>query len=111
MPEAPPAPQRPRIAAKLILQASEPPEYIHAMGTATDSPLPPAAPAATPRPSTTALMDSYQALRHGCGLADRSSAGRLELLGADRQRFLNAYVTCDVKGLAAGQGEIGRAHV
>src|ERR1700731_421080 len=77
------------------------------MSTTTDSRIPPAAPASTPEPSTTSLMDSYQALRHGCGLADRSSAGRLELLGADRQRFLNAYVTCDVKGLAAGPGAYG----
>jgi folate-binding protein YgfZ len=77
------------------------------MSTTTDSRIPPAAPASALEPSTTSLMDSYQALRHGCGLADRSSAGRLELLGADRQRFLNAYVTCDVKGLAAGQGAYG----
>ncbi|MFY9822487.1 MAG: glycine cleavage T C-terminal barrel domain-containing protein [Thermoanaerobaculia bacterium] len=48
-----------------------------------------------------------QALRAGCGLADRSWTGRLELLGADRQRFLNAYVTCEVKGLVAGQGAYG----
>jgi aminomethyltransferase len=38
---------------------------------------------------------------------DRSWTGRLELLGADRHRFLNAYVTCDVKSLAAGQGAYG----
>jgi len=49
----------------------------------------------------------YKALRRGCGLADRSSAGRLELLGEDRHRFLNAYVTCDVKSLAAGQAAYG----
>jgi folate-binding protein YgfZ len=29
------------------------------------------------------------------------------MLGADRQRFLNAYVTCDVKPLAAGDGAYG----
>jgi folate-binding protein YgfZ len=59
-----------------------------------------------PQPRLT-LLAEYEALRHGCGLADRSGAGRLEMLGADRQRFLNAYVTCDVKGLAAGQGSYG----
>jgi folate-binding protein YgfZ len=31
----------------------------------------------------------------------------MELLGADRQRFLNAYVTCEVKALAVGQGAYG----
>jgi len=45
-------------------------------------------------------------LRHGCGLADRT-CDRLEMLGADRERFLNAYVTCEVKGLTAGQGAYG----
>jgi folate-binding protein YgfZ len=49
----------------------------------------------------------YQALREGCGLADLSEMGRLEILGADRLRFLNAYVTCDVKGLAPGEGAYG----
>jgi len=51
--------------------------------------------------------DEYRALREGCGLVDRSPAGRLELLGADRQRFLNAYITCDVKGLGPGEGARG----
>ena len=32
---------------------------------------------------------------------------RLEILGADRLRFLNAYVTCEVKTLAAGEGAYG----
>jgi aminomethyltransferase len=50
----------------------------------------------------TPLPDQYQALKHGCALIDRSAQGRLELTGADRHRFLNAYVTCDVKGLAPG---------
>ena len=49
----------------------------------------------------------YRALREGVGIADRSAAGRLELLGPDRQRFLNAYLTCDVKALAPGQGAYG----
>jgi len=53
------------------------------------------------------LLDDYAALRHGCGLADRSAAGRLALAGADRQRFLNGQVTCDVKGLTPGTGAYG----
>src|SRR5258708_39951142 len=77
------------------------------MSATTDSRIPPAVPASMPPLPAATLQASYEALRHGCGLADRSSAGRLELLGADRQRFLNAYVTCDVKGLAAGQGAYG----
>ncbi|HEY4561902.1 MAG TPA: folate-binding protein, partial [Thermoanaerobaculia bacterium] len=54
-----------------------------------------------------ATPEEYRALREGCGLADRSSMGRLEILGADRLRFLNAYVTCDVKALAPGDGAYG----
>lgn len=53
------------------------------------------------------VAEEYRALREGCGLADRSWTGRLEILGADRQRFLNAYVTCDVKSLAPGEGAYG----
>jgi len=56
---------------------------------------------------TRRLAEEYEALRHGCGLADRSQVDRMELLGADRERFLNAYVTCEVKGMAAGQGAYG----
>jgi folate-binding protein YgfZ len=53
------------------------------------------------------VAEEYRALREGCGLADRSWTGRLEILGADRQRFLNAYVTCDVKDLSPGEGAYG----
>src|SRR5512147_1809352 len=49
----------------------------------------------------------YRALREGCAFVDRSSTGRLEIVGADRHRFLNAYVTCDVKSLAPGEGAYG----
>jgi folate-binding protein YgfZ len=55
----------------------------------------------------TTLLDEVRALTEGCGLADRSEAGRLEMLGADRQRFLNAYISCDVKPLAPGDGAYG----
>jgi len=51
--------------------------------------------------------EEYRALREGCGFVDRSAAGRLEISGADRHRFLNAYVTCDVKSLGAGEGAYG----
>jgi folate-binding protein YgfZ len=54
-----------------------------------------------------AVAEEYRALREGCGLADRSWTGRLEMLGADRVRFLNAYVTCDVKSLGPGEGAYG----
>lgn len=56
---------------------------------------------------TADIAEQYRALRGGCGLADRSSMDRLEILGADRLRFLNAYVTCDVKALAPGEGAHG----
>ncbi|MFL6193574.1 MAG: YgfZ/GcvT domain-containing protein [Thermoanaerobaculia bacterium] len=52
--------------------------------------------------------DEIQALRHGCGLADISDwTGRIEILGADRLRFLNAYVTSDIKSLTPGDGVYG----
>jgi folate-binding protein YgfZ len=47
------------------------------------------------------------ALREGCGLIDLAWCDRLIVGGADRQRFLNAYLTCDVKDLAAGGGAYG----
>lgn len=50
---------------------------------------------------------SYGALREGVGVADRLGVGRLEILGADRQRFVSGLVTCDVKALRAGQGCYG----
>ncbi len=49
----------------------------------------------------------YGALRSGCGLLDRSWMGRLELTGEDRNRFLNGFVTCDVRELADGEGVYG----
>lgn len=53
------------------------------------------------------VAEEYRALREGCGIADLSWRGRLELLGADRHRFLNNYLTCDVKGLTPGDGAYG----
>ena len=53
------------------------------------------------------VAEEYRVLREGCGLADRSWTGRLEILGEDRHRFLNAYVTCDVQTLEPGEGAYG----
>jgi folate-binding protein YgfZ len=53
------------------------------------------------------IEDEHRILREGCGIADLSWRGRLELVGADRLRFLHNYVTCDVKGLAPGTGAYG----
>jgi folate-binding protein YgfZ len=56
------------------------------------------------------LAEEYAALRLGCGFAARSSADgadTMEMLGPDRHRFLNAYVTCELKGLPPGQGTYG----
>ncbi len=41
------------------------------------------------------------------GFHDLTSRGRLELVGADRLRFLHGLVSCDVKGLTAGSGTYG----
>jgi folate-binding protein YgfZ len=49
----------------------------------------------------------YRALAGGVGLLDRSRTARLELSGPDRQRFLGGLVTCEVKGLAPGEGAYG----
>ncbi len=50
-----------------------------------------------------------RALRAGCGLCERFGAALVEVAGADRRRFLNGLVTCDVKNLVAGQGTYGFA--
>lgn len=49
-------------------------------------------------------MAEYTALREAAGVLDMSFRGRLCLLGADRQRFLNGQVTNNVKDLRTGQG-------
>ena len=49
-------------------------------------------------------MGEYSALREGAGVVDTSFRGRLCLLAADRQRFLNGQVTNNVKDLRSGQG-------
>jgi folate-binding protein YgfZ len=49
-------------------------------------------------------LAEYAALREGAVVSDMSFRGRLCLLGADRQRFLNGQVTNNVKDLRPGQG-------
>lgn len=48
-----------------------------------------------------------QALLAGAALVERGAPGRLRLGGADRVRFLQGLVTCDVKALAEGDGTYG----
>src|SRR5690349_19187176 len=47
------------------------------------------------------------ALRTGVALVDPPARDLLEVAGADRLRFLNGLVTCEVKGLAVGAGRYG----
>jgi folate-binding protein YgfZ len=42
-------------------------------------------------------------LESGCALWDGSAASRLEVLGEDRQRFLNGMTTADIQQLAPGR--------
>ncbi len=55
----------------------------------------------------TEIEAGYLALRESWGVVEAEGGGRLELAGADRERFLNGLVTCEVKGLAAGSGRHG----
>jgi tRNA-modifying protein YgfZ len=48
-----------------------------------------------------------EALLGAAALVERPAAGRLRLGGADRVRFLNGLVTCEVKALAEGEGTYG----
>lgn len=47
------------------------------------------------------------ALRSGCGLVEQRWVETVEVSGADRLRFLNGYLTCDVGTLEPGQGAYG----
>jgi folate-binding protein YgfZ len=49
-------------------------------------------------------LAEYAALRQGAGILDLSFRGRLCVLGADAQRFLNGQVTNNVKDLKIGEG-------
>lgn len=48
-----------------------------------------------------------EALLGGVALVERPAAGGLRLAGADRVRFLNGLITCEVKTLAEGEGTYG----
>jgi folate-binding protein YgfZ len=49
----------------------------------------------------------HRALSESCGLVDLGWMASAALGGADRHRFLNGYLTCDVAGLEPGQGSYG----
>lgn len=49
----------------------------------------------------------YASLREAAGLAVRTDRELLMLRGEDRARFLHGLVTCDVQGLADGEGAYG----
>ncbi|MCZ7649734.1 MAG: hypothetical protein M5U13_00660 [Thermoanaerobaculia bacterium] len=49
----------------------------------------------------------YLALREGSALVPRAGRALLEVCGADRRRFLNGYLTCEVKGLPEGGAAYG----
>jgi len=49
-------------------------------------------------------LAEYEALRYEAGVLDLSFRGRLCVVGADAQRFLNGQVTNNVKDLQTGQG-------
>lgn len=49
----------------------------------------------------------HRALCESCGLVERSWTSGLRMEGADRVRFLNSLVTCDVASLREGEGVYG----
>lgn len=53
-------------------------------------------------PFARASREELQALRRGTAVGAAPPAERLDLAGPDARRFLNGYVTCDVKTLASG---------
>lgn len=53
------------------------------------------------------VAEEVEILREACGWVDRSWIDRLEIAGADRQRFLNGMVTCEVRDLGEGGGAYG----
>lgn len=53
------------------------------------------------------VAEEVEALHTGCALVDRSWFDRLEVAGADRERFLNGMVTCEVRELGEGGGAYG----
>lgn len=57
--------------------------------------------------SYASVTEEVEVLRTACGWIDRSWTDRLEIAGADRQRFLNGMVTCEVRDLGEGGGAYG----
>ncbi len=53
------------------------------------------------------VAEEVEGVREGCGLVDRSWIDRLEMRGADRQRFLSGLVTCEVRELGPEGGAYG----
>jgi aminomethyltransferase len=87
--------------------ATSPLAALHRSLGATFAPLPAVLGGAVAVARYGEVADEVRALREGCGLVDRWWVGALELSGADRQRFLNGLVTCDVKALEPGAGAYG----
>jgi len=54
--------------------------------------------------ATDDLRAGFEVLQHGCGLVDRSEAGKLALTGADARSFLAGQVTNDTEALVPGAG-------
>src|SRR5580704_14728349 len=53
------------------------------------------------------FVAEYSALRESVGLVDTNFRGFFSFTGADRQRYLNAMLTSNVRDLKAGQGAVG----
>jgi folate-binding protein YgfZ len=54
--------------------------------------------------AASALLDSYDALRRGAGLVDRSDRAHLLLSGSERRSYLQGLLTNDVAALLSGEG-------
>jgi folate-binding protein YgfZ len=50
------------------------------------------------------LETQYRVLREGAGIVDRSSRGKLDVLGEDAVEFLQGQLTNDVEALTPGEG-------
>jgi folate-binding protein YgfZ len=50
------------------------------------------------------LESQYRVLREGTGIVDRSSRGKLDVVGPDAVEFLHGQVTNDIEALEPGQG-------
>lgn len=57
--------------------------------------------------SYSSVPEEAEALHDGCALVDRSWMDVLEIAGADRTRFVNGLVTCEVRELGEGGGAYG----